>query len=148
MYDKGAEGADLRISRRGLDADVAQRKGSGFVNLSVLHFHAENGGPGVSLGVFSILCMRNDGWDQVGFHTSARWKVPANVSVVPIWAYSPESNPVENLWLYIHGHYWSNRMYAGYNDLRITAIEAWRKAALDAEAIKSVCRASYTQRRC
>ncbi len=91
--------------------------------------------------------MRSDGWDQVGFHTSARLKIPANVSVVPIWAYSLELNPVEDLWHYLRSHYWSNRTYAGYDDLRVAAIAAWRKAAPDAETIKSVCPAEWSQRK-
>jgi len=36
-------------------------------------------------------------WDGAGFHTSGALRVPANVSVVQLPAYSPELNPVENL---------------------------------------------------
>ena len=31
--------------------------------------------------------------------------------------YSPELNPVENLWHYLQGHHWSNRKYATVDDL-------------------------------
>ena len=53
---------------------------------------------------------------------------------------------MENLWHYFRSHYWSNRAYADYDDLRHAAIEAWQKAALDPEIIKSVCRVSYAER--
>ena len=46
----------------------------------------------------------------------------------------------------VHGVYWSNRTYTDYDDLRFAAIEAWQKAALDPEIIKSVCRAKYAKR--
>jgi len=36
--------------------------------------------------------------------------------------------------------------YADYDDLRCAAIEAWQKAALDPEIIKSVCRAKDIDR--
>jgi len=39
-----------------------------------------------------------------------------------------------------------NRTYADYDDLRFAAIEAWQKAALDPEIIKSVCREKYVER--
>ena len=85
-------------------------------------------------------------WDQAGFHTSKKLKVPENVTIVPLPPYSPELNPVENLWHYLRSHYWANRIYADYDSLRIAAIDAWQKAALNKKLIKSVCRAAYAQR--
>ena len=85
-------------------------------------------------------------WDQAGFHTSKDLKVPENVTLVPLPAYSPELNPVENLWHYLRSHYWANRSYADYDDLRYAAIDAWQNAALDPEIVKSICRASYAER--
>jgi len=85
-------------------------------------------------------------WDQAGFHKSKELLVPGNISIIELPAYSPELNPVENLWQYFRSHYWSNRSYNGYDDLRGSAVEAWQKAALDGELIKSVCRARYVER--
>ncbi len=85
-------------------------------------------------------------WDQAGFHKSKQLKIPDNITIIPLPPYSPELNPVENLWHYLRNHYWSNRAYVGYDDLRFAAIEAWQKAALKPEIIKSVCRAKYIER--
>ena len=85
-------------------------------------------------------------WDQAGFHKSKKLKIPHNVTLIPLPSYSPELNPVENLWHCFRSHYWSNRAYSGYDDLRLAAIEAWQKAALDPEIVKSVCRAKYAER--
>ena len=35
--------------------------------------------------------------------------VPSNVSLIQLPPYSPELNPVENLWHYLRAHHWSNR---------------------------------------
>ncbi len=86
-------------------------------------------------------------WDRAGFHTSKDLKIPENVTIVPLPAYSPELNPVENLWHYLRSHYWANRSYCDYDHLRYAAIGAWQDAALDPEIIKSVCRTPYAQRR-
>jgi len=86
-------------------------------------------------------------WDKAGFHTSNDLKVPPNITIVPLPAYSPELNPVENLWHYFRSHYWANRSYQDYDDLCYAAIDAWQNAALDPEIIKSVCRTSYAERR-
>jgi len=85
-------------------------------------------------------------WDQAGFHRSRTLTLPPNVTVIPLPAYSPELNPVENLWHYFRSHYWSNRTYADYDALRVAAIDAWQKAALDPTTIQSVCRAPYAER--
>lgn len=85
-------------------------------------------------------------WDKAGFHTSGRLKIPENVTIVPLPSHSPELNPVENLWHYFRSHFWSNRAYADYEDLRVVAVDGWRKAALDRELVKSVCRAEYIER--
>jgi transposase len=85
-------------------------------------------------------------WDGAGFHASKQLRVPENVTVVTLPAYSPELNPIENLWHYQKSHYLSNRAYDDYDALEEAAVAAWRKAALDAELMKSVCAAPYLER--
>lgn len=85
-------------------------------------------------------------WDRAGFHTSKKLKIPENVTIVPLPPYSPELNPVENLWHYLRSHYWANRIYADYDALRLAAVDAWQKAVLDKEIVKSVCFTEYAQR--
>jgi transposase len=85
-------------------------------------------------------------WDGAGFHTSKQLQVPENVTVLQLPPYSPELNPMENLWHYLKSHYWSNRAYASYEDLEEAAIDAWRTAVLDPKLMKTVCAASYVKR--
>ena len=80
-------------------------------------------------------------WDGAGFHTSGALRAPANVSVVQLPAYSPELNPVENLWHYLRSHYLSNRVYADYDALLDAGTEAYR--TLTPALIRSVCRCDY-----
>ena len=71
--------------------------------------------------------------------------MPANVSLIGLLPYSPELNPVENLWHYLRAHHWSNRVYADYDALLEAATEAWRKVCLDPEKIRSICAAPYLE---
>jgi len=84
-------------------------------------------------------------WDGAGFHASKQLRVPENVTVVTLPAYSPELNPIENLWHYLKSHFWSNRAYDDYNALEQAAVDAWHKAALDADLMKTVCAAPYLE---
>ena len=85
-------------------------------------------------------------WDGAGFHTSHGLEVPENVTLLQLPAYSPELNPIENLWNYLKSHYWSNRAYADYDALELAAIDAWQRAVLDPDLMKTVCAAPYASK--
>jgi transposase len=77
--------------------------------------------------------------DRAGWHTAAALRVPANVTLVLLPPKSPELNPVENLWHYLRSHYWSNRLYPTWEDLKRAATAAWRAVCLVPGLIKSIC---------
>lgn len=84
-------------------------------------------------------------WDGAGFHRANALRTPEHITLVELPPYSPELNPIENLWHYLKSHFWSNRAYADYDALETAAMTAWQQTALDQELIKSVCAAPYTQ---
>ena len=85
-------------------------------------------------------------WDGAGFHTAKALEVPANVSLVRLPPYSPELNPIENLWHYLRSHYWSNRFYPDWDALMEAAISGMVAVGTDADLIKAVCAAPYLAR--
>ena len=86
-------------------------------------------------------------WDGAGFHTAGAVRVPANITLLKLPPYSPELNPVENLWHYLRSHHWSNRSYRDYDELFEAATEAWRAVCLDDDLMKTVCAAPYVRER-
>jgi transposase len=90
------------------------------------------------VGVHAVLI-----WDGAGYHTAGALVVPPNVSLILLPPYSPELNPVENLWHYLRSHDWSNRVYGGYEDLKEEAVRSLCRVCLDAERMKTVCAADY-----
>jgi transposase len=85
-------------------------------------------------------------WDGAGFHRSGELKVPGNITLLPLPPYSPELNPVENLWHYLRSHYWSNREHKDYDALCETVCSSWQDACLDEERIKTVCHVGYLEK--
>jgi transposase len=77
--------------------------------------------------------------DRAGWHTAKSLNVPANVTLIHLPPKSPELNPVENLWHYLRSHYWSNRLYETWEDLRHAAVDAWRRVCLVPDLVMSVC---------
>ncbi len=84
-------------------------------------------------------------WDGAGFHRSGRLQVPKNVTLIQLPPYSPELNPIENLWHFLKSHHWSNRVYENYEHLADAAENAWKKVCLDTATMKTVCNAPYAK---
>jgi len=77
--------------------------------------------------------------DQAGWHGSNSLVVPANITLVPLPAYSPELNPVERVWLYLKERFLSHRLLADYDAIVDAACNAWNRLIAEAGRIKSLC---------
>jgi transposase len=73
--------------------------------------------------------------------------VPGNVSVIRLPPYSPELNPVGNLWHYLRAHHRSNREYAGYKGLEKEAVRSLCAVCEDASKLKTIRNADDIHRR-
>lgn len=112
------------------------------LNTEVVNLFLEEFSRRLDPGVHGVLI-----WDNAGYHTGGGLVVPANVSLIGLLPYSPELNPVENLWHYLRSHHWSHRVYLDYEELRDAATVAWRAVCLDPEKIRTVCAAPYLNER-
>ena len=112
------------------------------LNTGVLNLFLEQFARELPEGVHAVLI-----WDGAGYHTGKDLVIPERVSLILLPPYSPELNPVENLWHYLRAHHWSNRAYDGYGELKREAVRSLCTVCNDAERLKSVCNADYVQRR-
>jgi transposase len=83
--------------------------------------------------------------DQAGYHVSHELRVPENVTLLYLPPYSPELNPMENLWHFLRSHYWSNRIYPDYEALLDAATAAWTTLCQVPTRITSICNFPYLQ---
>jgi transposase len=77
----------------------------------------------MGLGAHAVLLLDGAGWHQQG----ERLPVPENISLLPLPAYSPELNPVENIWEFLRGNYLSHRVWDRYEAILEACREAWNK---------------------
>ena len=117
---------------------ISPRLDTGIVNLFLAQFSAT-----LAPDVQAVLV-----WDGAGYHRANDLRCPSNITLMNLPPYSPELNPVENLWHYLRSHHWSNRKYATVDDLFEAAETAWRAACLDPAVIQTVCHAPYAETRC
>jgi transposase len=86
-------------------------------------------------------------WDGAGYHRANDLICPSNITLLQLPPYSPELNPVENLWHYLRSHHWSNRQYQSVDELFDAAEVAWKRTCLNPQTIRTVCRAPYAETR-
>ena len=74
------------------------------------------------------------GWHQPGGALS----VPDNISLLPLPSYSPELNPVENVWQFLRQNYLANRVYDTYEAIVDACCDAWNALAAAPDRIRSI----------
>jgi len=86
--------------------------------------------------------------DNAGWHVRQALQVPANITWVPLPAYSPELNPMERVWLYLRAHYLANRVYADHDALYAAGCEAWNHFTAKPERVRSLCHSTWAESAC
>jgi transposase len=112
------------------------------LNADVLNLFLEQLSRELPAGVHAVLI-----WDGAGLHPRGDLEVPRNISVILLPPYSPELNPVENLWHSLRAHHWSNRAYQDYDKLESEAAQSLCTVCLDRKKVKSICNAEYVRKR-
>lgn len=77
--------------------------------------------------------------DRAGWHISPDLQVPTNLTLVHLPSYSPELNPVENLWLYLRERWLSHRVFTdGYEAVVDAACHAWNALVAEPGRLRSL----------
>jgi hypothetical protein len=90
-------------------------------------------------GEHAVLVLDNAGW-----HVARALRIPDNITLLFLPAYSPELNPVERLWAWLRSHQLANRMYADYDELLRETDRAW--LTLNEQTLKTVCACPWIER--
>lgn len=77
--------------------------------------------------------------DGAGWHTDNIADDIANLTIIKLPPYSPELNPVEQVWSWLRQHYLANRCFKGYDDIVDACTEAWNQFIARVDVVKSLC---------
>ena len=88
-----------------------------------------------------MLTLDGAGWHQVG----DRLRVPNNIALLHLPPYSPELNPVENVWEFLRHNDLSNRVYATYTAIVDACCTAWNKLIAAPARIRSIASRDYAK---
>ena len=78
-----------------------------------------------------------------GISPAGRLHVPENLSLLHLPPYSPELNPVENIWQYLKQNFLSNRVYQGYDAIVDACCAAWNALMAMPERIRSIAERAW-----
>ncbi len=70
------------------------------VNTGAMNEHLKEISTQVTLGAHAVLVCDGARWHQAG----VRVRVPNNITLLALPPYSPELNPMENVWQYLRGN--------------------------------------------
>lgn len=76
--------------------------------------------------------------DQAGWHGARALVVPENLTLLPLPPYSPELNPIENLWQFLKHNFLNSRVFADYQAIVDACCDAWNRLRAIPSQIRSI----------
>ena len=105
-----------------------------FANAEMMNLHLAEISKSVVPGAHAVLTVDGAGWHQTG----DKLHVPDNITLLHLPPYSPELNPVENVWAYLRGNKLSNRVFDSYDAIVDACCDAWNWLIAEPDRIASI----------
>ena len=91
------------------------------VNSNAMDEHLKEISTQVATGCHAVLICDGAGWHQTG----GELNVPGNITLRPLPPYSPELNPMENVWAYLRANKLCARVWDSYDAIVAACKAAW-----------------------
>ena len=105
-----------------------------YANAHAMNLHLEEISCQVTQGSHAVLLLDGAGWHQTG----GKLRVPKNVSLLHPPPYSPELNPVENIWQFLRQNHLGNRVFESYAAIVDACCGAWNALVAEPGRITSI----------
>ena len=77
--------------------------------------------------------------DGAAWHSTPKLLIPSNIALLLLPPYSPELNPVEQIWQQLRKSHFSNRCFKGYEEIMEVCCQAWNAFTETPELIQTLC---------
>ncbi|WP_096777883.1 IS630 family transposase [Photobacterium toruni] len=105
-----------------------------WVNKEIMIEHLAQISRTTEKGRYAIVVMDGAGW-----HTDDIANQFNNLSIIKLPPYSPELNPIEQVWSWLRQHYLANQNFADYNDIVDKVCLAWNRFNESALRVTKMC---------
>jgi hypothetical protein len=103
-------------------------------NTAMMNLHLAEISTQVKSGARAVLVCDGAGWHQRG----KKLKVPENIVLLSLPAYSPELNPMENVWDYLRQNKLCATTWNDYGEIVDACTTAWNWLIADPDRITSI----------
>ena len=103
-------------------------------NTEMMNLHLAEISTQVADGAIAVMICDGAGWHQQG----GELLVPANIALLHLPPYSPELNPMENVWDYLRQNKLCARVWDGYDAIVDACKAAWNWLIADPDRITSI----------
>lgn len=111
-----------------------------FVSTEAMNAHLAEISRNVAVGTHAVLILDGAGW-----HGANALVVPDNLSLLTLPPYSPELNPVENIWQYLRANWLAISVFDSYNAIVDACCAAWNRFANDPKTVTSITSRAWAQ---
>lgn len=105
-----------------------------WTNKNIMHLHLEQISKATEKGRHAVVVMDGAGW-----HTDDVADAFDNVSVIKIPPYSPELNPIEQVWSWMRQHCLANQAFKDYDDIVEKVCTAWNRFLESSQRVTIMC---------
>ena len=105
-----------------------------YANTDAMNRHLAEISAAVAPGAHAVLICDGAGWHQRG----GKLQFPKNISMLSLPAYSPELNPMENVWDYLRQNKLAGMVWETYEGILDACQCAWRFLISDPDRIRSI----------
>ncbi len=105
-----------------------------FVNKDIMKTHLAQISKATASGRHAVVIMDGAGWhsDDIGVGFD-------NISVIKLPPYSPELNPIEQVWSWMRQHHLANRCFKGYDNIVNAVCDAWNDFVSNSKRVMKMC---------
>jgi transposase len=104
-----------------------------FADTPAMNAHLAEIALAVAPGAHAVLVLDGAGW-----HGGHDLVVPENISLILLPPYSPELNPVENVWQYLRANWLAISVFDDYDTIVDACCAAWNRFAHQPDVIASI----------
>ena len=105
-----------------------------FVNKSIMKTHLEQISKATASGRHAVIIMDGAGWHSDNIDIGFK-----NLSIIKLPPYSPELNPIEQVWSWMRQHHLANQCFKGYDNIVDEVSDAWNDFISIPERVKKMC---------
>lgn len=105
-----------------------------WVNKEIMTHHLQQIATRTQPGRHAVVIMDGAGW-----HTDDIAQGIDNLSIIKLPPYSPELNPIEQVWQWLRQNELANRCFEGYEDIVEQCCRAWNSFISDSKRVASLC---------